>query len=111
MKKDYIKPSVEIIFSSAENVYMASGNSNSAGYTVDGDGCNSQYMQGVFHKPGYGTTGDTNYEVYGCNGCRAFRGDHCAIGTEYFWDSYKADNGYRKPSWESEGKSPNDKAW
>jgi len=97
--KNYQKPTIVGSEELSEGIYMASGSAQ----------CNSQYMSGVFRKPDYSI--NNHIDGLGCNGCPAFRGDHCGLQTEEYWGSYDVDNGNRKPGWEREGKDPQAVRW
>ncbi len=106
----YEKPVVVKIEEAAEGVYAASG---AAGPGQQGEiKCQSQYMQGVWHRPNTVTPGRDQEEVInrrGCEGCSADDGDGCKIMKG------KADDlnpdGIFKPTWEQEGKSPEELVW
>lgn len=101
--KKYQRPIVQLIDNCSESIYMASGIN-----TVDnGFGCNSKYMNGVYHAPDYTNT-SSYIERFGCNGCPAFRQNGCGLQIEQYWESYDVDNGRRMPNWEKIGHSPND---
>ena len=55
-------------------------------------------------------TGEGVYAAFGCLGCNCYRQGYCGL-EELQWGSYDNDNGFRKPGWEQEGKSPTDRAW
>lgn len=108
MYNRYEKPVVEIVPDLSESVYMASGTTDGSD-SANSSKCDSKYMNGVFHNPDYSTNNNLNGS--GCEGCPAVRPNGCALQLEHLWDSYKADDGKRMPSWEKEGKGPYDKRW
>lgn len=106
--KKYEKPVITVIEDLAEGVYAASGD-----YSSGAAKCDSIYMKGVWEKGDYSSK---NVKAnLGCNGCPAYTGSGCGLTSHYvesgYASSYDVDNGNRKPSWESSGKSPEDAAW
>ncbi len=100
----YVKPMVIGNDDLTEGVYAASG--EVAGGTP---GCDSKYMNGVFHAPTYKWEG-TMLEHYGCLGCPAYswsNGGECGLKSHYgdsgYAGSYDVDKGNRMPEWERKG--------
>ena len=63
--KEYNKPLIDVVRERAEGVYATSG-------TGVATGCQSQYMNGVYHHPNY-KWNTSVMEYYGCAGCSACR--------------------------------------
>ena len=110
--REYEKPMVQINEGLAESIYLASGTGEPV---ADSNGvkCDSAYMKGVWQAPNYSSPKEAGYKAkFGCMGCPAFRQNACGLQTDYvesgYSDSYKADNGKRKPDWEKEGHGPKD---
>lgn len=114
--KNYVKPVVLVNEELAEGVYAASGvYSDETGSTVDGPGCDSVYMRGVWQAPDYsawGPEGRGYKQQFGCLGCPANTDSGCGLQTHYvesgYASSYDVDNGNRMPSWERKGYGPDD---
>ena len=102
--KEYIKPLVLGNDEITEGVYAASGEAESGKI-----GCDSKYMNGVFHAPNYGWE-NTMKEHYGCLGCPAYtwsNGGECGLKSHFISSgesgSYDVDAGNRMPEWERRG--------
>ena len=99
----YEKPLVMVNDDLAEGVYAASG----------APGCDSKYMKGEWEKGDYSSKDIKTNQ--GCNGCPAYTGTACGLTTHYvdsnYAASYDVDNGNRMPTWEKQGKKPDDPAW
>lgn len=99
--RKYEKPIIEVNNELAEGVYAASGDIK----------CDSKYMQGQFQAPIYTWVGTEGFKaIFGCQGCRAYRGSACGLLTDYLnssqASSYDADAGRRMPAWEYNGCEP-----
>jgi hypothetical protein len=94
---DYTKPEILVVNDLTEGIYASSGSS--------GGGCESIYMSGVYLKGTYNSINDGYKIGYGCDGCPADFGK-CAVQEE----SEKYDGDFR-PSWEKNGKLPDEKGW
>lgn len=106
-KRSYEKPQVIPAEEAFEGVFAASG----AIAGTNQCGCNSKYMNGVWHRPNYDS--QENYITrFGCHGCVAFRENSCGLTTDYIESgcasSYHVDDGKRLPSWEKMGHQPYD---
>ncbi len=100
--RDYKKPEVIGATDLCEGVYAASG----------AIVCQSQYMQGVWHRPNAYTLGMDQESVIvrrGCEGCSADDGDGCKIMKGKMDDLNK--DGVFKPTWEQQGMSPDTTVW
>jgi hypothetical protein len=112
----YVKPIILSNEEVAEGIFAASGGLEVVEGGGEGDygtkpSCDSIYMNGEFRPQSSAPGSLPNIERYGCNGCRAYRGDHCVLsepGLEQpeTWASYRGDDGYRLPQWESLGYLP-----
>lgn len=104
--RDYEKPEVIRTTDLSEGVYAASG---SAAEGSDRIVCRSKYMNGVWQKPIAGSPSERMpvKAKCGCEGCSADDGDGCKIlkGGELNAD------GVFMPTWEQQGKAPDDLVW
>lgn len=101
----YEKPVVYQCEDLAEGVYYGSGDAV----------CNSIYMLGIWQAPDYSDWAglERGYkQQFGCKGCPAFTETGCGLSSHKpesgDASSYDADNGKRKPTWETNGYGPND---
>ncbi|MBQ7956102.1 MAG: hypothetical protein IJ282_10175 [Lachnospiraceae bacterium] len=95
----YVRPIVVVNDEVSEGVYAASG--ARIQYS-----CDSIYMNGVYHHPTYNPLEDGYKIGRGCEGCPAWTGDSCRFDTapeQMNWD------GDFRPTWEVDGKLPDDK--
>ena len=92
----YEKPETSVMLNTPEGVYMASGVKS---------GCESQYINGVWHQQNWNITKPTpRIDAYGCRGCAADDGRKCKLQSQDKWNG-----GVFKPLWEQEGKDPYEK--
>jgi hypothetical protein len=101
----YEKPLVVCVDDVSEGVYAASG-----------EKCDSIYMNGVWQGADYSmgsVSGVTYRQLYGCEGCRAYRKNGCGLLLDYvesgYAPSYGSDGGFRKPEWEAQGHAADEK--
>lgn len=107
---NYEKPEVIMTTELSEGVYLASGSVPAGGPNDDNQiVCQSKYMNGVWQKPTSGSPfGQTPVkEKCGCEGCSADDGDGCKILKGGELNS----EGVFMPTWEQEGKKPEDLVW
>lgn len=98
MMKHYEKPDILRVDNLNEGVYLASGNPV----------CGSKYLMGNWIKP-WGTSNGTIKQVRGCEGCSADDGNKCKIAVG---DTSQLNaNGDFRPTWERDGKKPDDSPW
>ncbi|CDD58580.1 MAG: hypothetical protein U0J42_06020 [[Bacteroides] pectinophilus] len=107
--KEYIRPAVTVTEETGEGVYAASG-STQGGNQNGPVSCESKYMNGQYQNMNYTSSDGSVKDTFGCLGCNCYRQGYCGL-EELQWGSYDNDNGFRKPGWEQEGKSPTDRAW
>lgn len=107
--KEYIRPAVAVTEETGEGVYAASG-STQGGNQNGPVSCESKYMNGQYQNMNYTSSDGSVKDTFGCLGCNCYRQGYCGL-EELKWGSYDNDNGFRKPGWEQEGKSPTDRAW
>lgn len=100
----YEKPIVVLIDEMAEGIYAASGSTGGGNGSTENKVCDSIYIKGQFTKSDYSDwQNGTNINGRGCEGCPANWSDgRCHV------ESYAASEDCR-PSWEKQGKLPNDK--
>jgi hypothetical protein len=115
MMAGYEKPILEVSNGFAEGVYLASGGPDTTTTTTAAEGCDSQYMKGVWQAPDYSDWAGNvrSYKAqFGCLGCPANTDNGCGLLSHYvdsgFASSYDVDDGNRMPSWERKGYDPND---
>lgn len=107
--RDYEKPEVIGATDLCEGVYAASGAAEAGQRELV---CQSQYMQGVWHRPNTYTPGLDQEPVItrrGCEGCSADDGDGCKILKGKTDDLNR--EGVFKPTWEQQGMNPDTKVW
>lgn len=103
---EYKKPEIMETTGLFEGVYMASGDEGTNnGQPV----CQSKYMLGKWKKPGRGIEQGKVIDKFGCEGCSADDGDGCKIKKGKISDLNK--NGDFRPTWERQGKNPDDISW
>lgn len=110
--KRYEKPVVLVNCELAEGVYLASGDiigDITEDATNGGKKCDSAYMQGNWQAPNMDYQGGSHFKGYkthyGCLGCNASWGSHCAVKSEWYTDAH---NGNNMPEWERRGYGPTD---
>ncbi len=91
--KNYEKPEIIVVDNLAEGIYASSGKT--------GQTCDSIYMNGIFVLGTKSPITDGYKKGRGCEGCPANWGDKCAV-SELNYD------GDFRPSWEVEGKGPDE---
>lgn len=104
--KNYEKPEAIRTSDLSEGVYAASGSASAGDRQIV---CQSKYMNGVWQKPTAGSPSEQTPVMLkrGCEGCSADDGDGCKIlkGGELNAD------GVFMPTWEQQGKAPDDLVW
>lgn len=97
---NYEKPII-VDAGTSEGIYLQSGD-------TDSTKCNSIYMKGVFQSPTNNSIVDGYKKGYGCMGCPAFAGTSCMFDSRPETMNWKSDF---RPSWEINGKLPNEKGY
>lgn len=101
----YEKPEMVKTEELFEGVYMASGAVTDEGQKPV---CQSRYLNGIWHRPDHNIQQPMpNIEVKGCEGCSADDGNGCKIAKGGELNA----NGVFMPTWEQEGKNPEDLTW
>ena len=96
--RNYVKPTAIMNENYTEGVYAAPSGER---------GCMSIYMNGVYHASDYSDwQNGTNINGRGCEGCPASEGSGCKFQTNPESMNW---NGDFRPSWEVQGKNPNDR--
>lgn len=98
MKKTYEKPDFCVNAGLAEGIYLSSGSAVDTG----SNGCDSIYMQGVFHPAN--PNGITYMDKFGCQTCPSGNHNGCKLAN----GAAPKDKGKNKPNWERKGHTPNE---
>jgi hypothetical protein len=94
--KNYVKPEIIVVDNLAEGIYASSGST--------GGGCDSKYMNGIF-VVGIGSPITNGYKVgRGCEGCPGSEGNKCKA--DKMNDAEDC-----RPTWEKDGKLPDQKGY
>lgn len=107
MAMRYERPIAVAAEGMSEGVFLASGAGEQEGKIA----CQSKYMKGVWKKPDPRENYTQQIAAWrkGCEGCSADDGDGCKIAKGKGEDLNPY--GVFKPTWEQQGKGPDDLVW